>query len=396
MLTGTGSNYAYSKQISHDVNSFKDFYCFSVFDESTGIVTFNNAVNNISDEHIDYLDNNVHVKQSTNNHDFYNNSFIGSSLENTFYYQSVINNTFQSSSNNIFLNGTTTYNFFNFSGSNEIVNLNTSKLNYYVSFNYIRFTQNVEFQGTFINNIVNQLENSKFGVQSDSNIITSNFYQNDIGGYFRNNVISDVFYGNKIGRNFYGNTITADFYHNDIIGEFYSNTIDRYKFYNNNIIGNFYGNTILYTSEVWSFSHNLIAGNFYGNSLLILDFQRNIVNGDFYNNNLRSCIANIWNDQVSTNTFNGTISRCIFNAPFVNNVSNDISYSNFYGTFSYNTLANTVQRLNVFPDIGGINFTSSTIIYGNYPKEIVGNNAGTNRISYLDASFIRQYVNLTT
>lgn len=250
----------------------------------------------------------------------------------------------------------------------------------------------------FDNNTVSSLfRNNFFTFNNDdfrNNIVGENFYDNIIDSGFINNNIKGNFYNNKIILNFFEhNTIDYSFYDNTINRDFTSNRINR-NFYNNDILGcnfenniigaNFYDNNIynnLYYNQIgYDFNNNTIGeienqGNYnFSENNISTHFKGNIVKTEFLNNKIDSdfesniVLADFINNTIGENSIINTFSGVTRN----NKIGNGFSSNSIKGTFSNNIIGENAYSNQIDDDFG--------FGFGEYQGNIIGNNFNTNNI----------------
>ncbi len=241
------------------------------------------------------------------------------------------------------------------------------------------------------------------------NSIANTFYGNQIGGdAFESNTIGNYFYENIIAASFIGNTTSNYFYSNTIGEEFTYNTINNKSF--NNVIGNEFAFNIMGGNFKNNYIGNRFDGNYFGsyidgNSIgdgaysnnCIGNFSFNTIGNEFGENNMTGYVRSniIGNNMYSNNTSdafsNNTISADFYN----NNISTFFTSNIIASAFILNTIGNkfegnttsvgnTFQQNQVADNVTGLDFTSATLVYLAYTKQIFVRSDGSKRLSYID------------
>ena len=207
-----------------------------------------------------------------------------------------------------------------------------------------------------INNYIGNYSNNYLNLGNNNELILSNNVF--IGGHIFNNNITGLFYNNTLSNNFENNNISNNFYNNNIFNDFRNNNIDSYDFSDNSISGEFKYNSIL----GYRFQSNILK-----------DIRSNSINCTFNNN-------------IIDNNFGFNIIKC--DSFSYNIFGEDAQYNNIEASFDSCTLVSGFinNHIKGGPSLSSINFSSSTIVYGNYSKTIFYTAAGSFKISYYDAS----------
>jgi len=150
------------------------------------------------------------------------------------------------------------------------------------------------------------------------------------------------------------------------------------------IVDTVIGNTCqlnLFTAEV---SRAKIGNNFVSNQIFG-EITSSSIADNASNNivNTRIRFSSIGPGAVS-NTL-GLVDSCDFGAEFSGNTGDFIA-CNIGAAFSNNIFSSTVRSLTAAAGFSGTDFSSSTIVYGDYSKTFFKNANGDNRVQYIDAS----------
>jgi len=180
--------------------------------------------------------------------------------------------------------------------------------------------------------------------------------------------------------------IGSDIFNNNILGSFYNNSLSN-QFVNNNIFNPFYNNITL-----GDFSNNTIYSLSFNDNLIDYGFNHNFISGDLF-------AYNVSKGGSSKNSIDSTFVYNIIDSNFDYNFIKSSSFSyNIIGEDSiYNDIRSDVDNchfnsgvqhndIKTGCNLTSTNFTSSTIVYGNYTKIVFRNSNGDIKISYYDAA----------
>jgi hypothetical protein len=225
------------------------------------------------------------------------------------------------------------------------------------------------------------------GSEFYGNIITQNFYNNEIGYGFDNNSISGETYNNRIGDQFENNTIYGSFYDNQIFNQFKGN-ITYDSFYKNRLDWGFGGNQISGYCGDNTFGPMIDSNDFLG------DVYQNTFKGGVFSNTIGNNFAN---NNIGVGFSGNIIGEGFgngYNAPQGNTIGNYF-IDNTIGEYFYNnTIADNFQdnevgnyfQWNVINT--NINDTYFTLNYGNitgFSYTAAGTGATNNTYSGIQA-----------
>jgi hypothetical protein len=211
--------------------------------------------------------------------------------------------------------------------------------------------------GSCTNNIIGDFSN-EYNSNTSPIILANNVFgvqchNNNIGGGSVNNTTSNNFSLNTIKR-FIGNVITGNMLSNNIHSNFEDNYIHTVLW--NNVNCHKFGNNNIYQMT--------------GNKIECSGFSSNIINSFVYNN--------------------------IIGGSFDFNNAFDFSYNTISGGgYISNTSINNFIYNTISVELTNVDFTSSTLVYGNYNCNIFKNQAGLLRLSYYDGTDVLLIVDIT-
>lgn len=201
------------------------------------------------------------------------------------------------------------------------------------------------------NTFLTDIFNITVGSQCIENIISGNINRCTIGDDFRYNILGASLQENIISGKFFNNTLSSNFSYSTISGEFTNNIIQGMLYCN--ISGYFNLNRI-----GRSFQKNIISGVFAINNIDV-DFYKNFITSEFQTN--------------------------VIGYGFTDNTVK---------TFNLNIVGNNLTQANI-ESINNTDFTSATLIYGDYNKTIFKNSAGVIKLSYYNGSNVLTIANPT-
>lgn len=219
------------------------------------------------------------------------------------------------------------------------------------------------------------------GLNDDSNTWMSNATRLSNIVFFLKNSNSYSLYNNKIGSGSYGNTFCGDY------------------IYNNNISNSFSINLVTnlsYCTIDSTCRENIIFGAH--KSRIETNSFRNVISSYFSQNYIGSgCGDNYFGYNIQYNTFGQN---------FSSNVLGCYSYKNTFGNniWSGNFIKQTVNPYSAFINnyinndlnFTGIDFSSSTHVYGDYSTEIVKAFGGSIKLMYVDNGGVQQIVSVNS
>lgn len=342
--------------ITPDLAEYKDFYCYSTLNTTTGGVTFleHESIRNIKESYIigGTLDNNVLIVRNTDSRYFKNLSFGDNFLNNTFLDCNIIDSIFHEAfSNNIVFNLISCEVGGN-SINNYIYYLKQSKIGVDSQYNFFKSVYDSELGNQLIKNILVSVVDTKAGNNFYKNMLKTSFYRNIIGDTFQNNLMYYIVQDNIIGSQFKANNITDRFTDNIISSQFYSNTITG------------------------DFVENIISSKFYSNT--IGQFKYCKIGAEFYSNTIGSyCYQLSTFGSVYSNTFNYITNVRILTQLFDNNTFNA-----------------GINDLIVYVYVRSTDFSSATNIYNAATKEIRNNISPASQLIWYDAAWALQNSNV--
>lgn len=210
------------------------------------------------------------------------------------------------------------------------------------------------------------MKHSSYGSLFKDNTVSATYLAENIHApdHRKNLFILDIFEKNRIGRTAVSNILGGEVKSNDILEEFVGNIAQSYY---NNVAG-------------VTNSDNMFT--LFRNNRMVHTFQNNVFAND--------CNGNVWHDQcyhVIANTgFGGNVIQLIAGTSVTPCKIGTGFYLNHIKYMYRCQIGNNFRQCNVFTRVLDTDFTSSTIVSGDYTKSIIKNAAGTLKVQYTDAA----------